>query len=84
MGPYRASGRTGPVAGSSNRMSVCCPALGGQACAVAVAGSESGAGSYDAVLGEAVRGMGLAQNRRGLGLRRYRLGSRTPVLYSRN
>jgi len=33
---------------------------------------------------ESVRGTGLAQLRRGLGHRPYRLAHRTPVLYSRN
>jgi len=42
------------------------------------------AGSVVVAVEEAVRGMGRARIRRGLDLRPYRLGTRTPVLYSRN
>lgn len=76
--PYPALGRKDRVVVSWNQSLE--PGLAGR-----VAGFGRGlVGSYGVGSVGGVRDMGLAQIRRGLGHRPYRLAHRTPVLYSRN
>ena len=83
--PCRALGRKGPAVGSSTDSCEDCRPL---ASFEHVPGCQGGAGhstsAVDAGLAEAVRDMARERFRRGLGRRPYRLGRRTPVLYSRN
>lgn len=82
MGPYRASsGRMGPIAVSSSCSLVDYRPFAGLD---SFLDGPFAAGPVGAEAEGSVRGMGLARLRRGLGHRPYRLGRRTPVLYSRN